>query len=210
MIRINLLEKRENEGRAASGKSGSRLGLSMPSLSGLDVIGSILLVLATAGWLGYTTWQKSSQLAEIEAEIRRTDDELERLQKALAKVDEFQAKKTALEKRVELITDLKRRQVVPVQLLDQLSRELPDFLWLELLNEQSGALKLTGKATTYNAVSNFYNNLKDSTYFADVTLGTTRRVPEGVSFQLSCRFVTPKPGTSPESNGVVADARQGG
>jgi Tfp pilus assembly protein PilN len=75
-----------------------------------------------------------------------------------------------------------------VHLLDQLSRELPDFLWLEGLEESGGTVKISGKATTYNAVSNFYNNLTDANSFSAVTLGNTRKVPEGVSFSMSCRF----------------------
>lgn len=215
MIRVNLLEKREggekSRARGTSGGGGGGRSFSMPSLGGLDTLGIVLIVLASAGWLGYTSWTKSQELDQLEQEIQRTNEELVRLQKALEKVDEFQAKKKALESRVELITDLKRRQIVPVQLLDQLSRELPDFLWLDQLNEQSGSLKLQGKATTYNAVSNFYNNLKDSPFFHDVSLGTTRRVPEGVSFVLSCRFAAPKAdAAAPAEGGVVADARRGG
>jgi hypothetical protein len=38
---------------------------------------------------------------------------------------------------------------------------------------------------------NFYNNLKDSPFFSDVTMGITQRAPEGVSFLLSCKFIPP-------------------
>ena len=186
MIRINLLEKRE--GATPGGGGGG------PSFSvgvGPVAIGVIAIVLLSVGWLGYAWWDKTSRIEQLDTEIEVANATLKELEKALRKVDEFEAKKAALEQRVELISDLKRRQVVPVHLLDQVSRELPDFLWLSNMTETGGALRVTGKATTYNAVSNFYNNLKDSPNFQDVTLGTTRRVPEGVSFQLSCRFVAP-------------------
>jgi Tfp pilus assembly protein PilN len=66
------------------------------------------------------------------------------------------------------------------------------------MEEKEAGVSLKGKATNYNAVSNFYNNLKDSPFFSDVTLGNTQRAPQGVSFVLSCRF-TPPPddGTQP-------------
>ena len=48
------------------------------------------------------------------------------------------------------------------------------------------------KATTYAAVSNFYSNLIDSGFFADVELGRTFEVPAGVSFSLTCSFSSQK------------------
>lgn len=194
--RINLLEKRE------PGKSSEKRS-SLPSikLNNPVLVGSLALLLITAGWLSFATWTKSSRLSELEEDIRKANQELTALQKALEKVDQFQAKKDALEQRVQIISDLKRRQVVPVHLLDQVSTELPDYLWLNKLDEQSGAIRMSGKATSYNAVSNFYNNLKESTFFRDVTLGTTKRDREGVSFQLSARFLAPK-----VANDIATDA----
>ena len=49
-------------------------------------------------------------------------------------------------------------------------------------------ISISGKATTYTAVSNFYSNLTGSGYFRDVSLGRTFEVPEGVSFSLTCGF----------------------
>jgi len=61
-------------------------------------------------------------------------------------------------------------------------------LWLESMTSTANAISVSGKATTYNAVSNFYGNLNESGHFLDVTLGRTFEVPEGVSFSLTCRF----------------------
>ncbi len=56
------------------------------------------------------------------------------------------------------------------------------------MSANNNAINITGKATTYNAVSNFYSNLNESGYFHEVALGRTFEVPEGVSFSLTCRF----------------------
>jgi len=193
---INLLEVQE-EGRPA----GTGIGTSFAAVASPAAVASLVLVGLTVGWLGWQWWARSSKIEELQAELKRTNEEVLQLKKALEKVDEFESKKAALEQRVQIISDLKRRQVVPVYLLDQVSRELPDFLWLDKLAESGGSLRISGKATTYNAVSNFYNNLRDSPFFEGVTLGTTRRVPEGVSFQLSCQFTGPTPGTAAAAGG---------
>jgi type IV pilus assembly protein PilN len=192
MIRINLLEQSKP---APSEKSGPKL-----SFNPMSLVWVLPLVLAV-GYIGWSWWSLSSEISGLETKIERADAELKQLEKALKTVDERQAKKQALEQRVKLIADLKRRQRVPVHLVDQISRELPEFLWLEGLEEQSGNVQVKGKATTYNAVSNFYNNLKDSPFFNGVVMGATQKVPEGVSFSLSTSFRPPK---APEA--ATADA----
>ncbi len=179
MIRINLLEQRRPE------KGEKKVALPADRMT---VVGIAVVVLLTVGFLGWRWYALNSRLAELKQEISRAEQERKELTKALQAVDEYQAKKEALQKRVQLISELKRKQKVPVHLLDQVSRQLPDYLWLEQLVERDGHVEIAGKATTFNAVSNFYNNLKNSPWFTDVVLGNTRQVPEGVSFQLSCRF----------------------
>jgi Tfp pilus assembly protein PilN len=83
---------------------------------------------------------------------------------------------------------LKKQQAVPVYILDQVSRNLPEFLWLDKMSAAANNISISGKATNYNAVSNFYTNLTDSGYFSNVSLGRTFKVAEGVAFSLSCSF----------------------
>lgn len=197
MIRINLLEQRRPE-------KGEKKA-AMP-VDRLTVGGIVLVVLLTAIFVGWKWYSLSHRLDQLKREIAQAEQERKELTKALEAVDEYQAKKEALQQRVQLISDLKRKQKVPVHLLDQVSRQLPDYLWLEHLTEKDGHVQIQGKATTYNAVSNFYNNLKNSPWFSDVVLGNTRRVPEGVSFQLSCRFRPVAEGGGPAEDDQAAAA----
>ena len=77
---------------------------------------------------------------------------------------------------------------MPVYILDQVSKNLPEFLWLDRMSASTNEINISGKATNYNAVSNFYTNLSDSGFFSNVSLGRTFEVPEGVAFSLSCNF----------------------
>lgn len=190
MIRINLLEKRQDAPARSASSSEPKLGGS----SGAGGLLALLVILIGLGAIGARWYQLSSRIGALDTEIAAADQEIAQLRQALAKMNEFQEKKKQLEHRVTIISDLKRRQEVPVLLLDMVSRQLPEYLWLDAMTESGGAISLSGRATTYNAVSNFYNNLTESPFFSDVMLGTTQKVPEGVSFQLSCRFVPPKPG----------------
>ncbi|MBP7146969.1 MAG: PilN domain-containing protein [Acidobacteria bacterium] len=203
MIRINLLEKRQKAPEKAS-------ALTTVSIGGAASVAAAAIIVLAFAFVGWQYYQYSSRISTLDTEIKKADQDIAELKKALKAVDEYQLKKKALEKRVDLISDLKRRQKVPVHLLDQISSQLPDFLWLEQLDEKESAISIRGKATTYNAVSNFYNNLKDSAFFRDVTLGNTQRAPEGVSFSMSCKFVAPQsdePAAAPPAPAPAAAPR---
>ncbi|MEW5805930.1 MAG: PilN domain-containing protein [Acidobacteriota bacterium] len=183
MIKINLLaERRPAKERAPiitieRGEGWWR---------GLILIGIIVLsFIVVAGWY----YSLDRQTRRLKAENERADKELKRLEEVRKKGDLYQKRRDLLERKVNIILQLKKNQTVPVLILDQISRNLPDFLWLDSLSEKSNVITLNGKATTYTAVSNFYNNLNQSAYFNNVSLGQTKEIPEGVSFQLSCTFV---------------------
>ncbi len=183
MIRINLLAERKPSREKAPILTVSE-GEGTWKMYLLLVI--IVVVILGIGWRWYSLERETKRLQAAHAEA---DKELKRLEEIRKKGDLYQKQKDLLERKVNLILDLKRNQTVPVYILDQISKNLPDFLWLDSLSEKNYVLTINGKATTYTAVSNFYNNLDTSSYFQDINLGQTKEVTEGVSFVLNCRFV---------------------
>ncbi len=143
-------------------------------------------------WIGFRWVSLNAQTSHLESENEKADKELVRLEEVRKKRDLYQAQRDMLEKKINILLKLKKAQTVPVHILDQISRNLPDFLWLDSLSEKSYVITIKGKATTYNAVSNFYNNLSHSPYFTNVTLGQTKEISEGVSFTLRCTFAMEK------------------
>jgi hypothetical protein len=60
---------------------------------------------------------------------------------------------------VQLIEQLRGGQNVPVQMLDHVSRSLPDMLWLTSLVQKGPELTIQGRSTTLIALSDFVGNL---------------------------------------------------
>mgnify|MGYP002336348879 CR=1 FL=1 len=54
--------------------------------------------------------------------------------------------------------------------MDQISRSLPEKVWLMNVNEQNGTIDLEGRATTNSEIVDFINNLKKSALFKDVQI----------------------------------------
>jgi Tfp pilus assembly protein PilN len=60
---------------------------------------------------------------------------------------------------VTLISRLRSGQSVPVQLLDHISRSLPDMLWLTGMQQTGDDVTIEGQSTTLIALSDFVGNL---------------------------------------------------
>jgi type IV pilus assembly protein PilN len=95
----------------------------------------------------------------VDSEIAIKTAEAARLQSLLAEVQKFEAQRTQLQQRVQLIEQLRSGQSVPVQLLDHVSKSLPDMLWLTDMNQEGGAVTIQGRSTTLIALSDFVANL---------------------------------------------------
>jgi len=193
MIRINLLTERKAGRGLAPVAAAAGATVTTPGSGALQsaVLGTILIGSLVA-FGGSYYWVKHT-VADLQQKNRAADAELNRLSEIRKKMDEYTRQKDLLERKVNLITDLKKNQEVPVHLLDQISRNLPDFLWLESMRQEGGShLTLNGKATTYNAVADFYNRLASSGWFNNVTQGKVFEVTEGVSFTITCDFASNK------------------
>ena len=191
MIRINLLaERKAREGAATPGPATGTGEAVTGTLQSLLL--ALVLIGVLVGLLGFGYYVKHT-VASLQKDIRDADAELARLAEIRKKMDDYTKQKELLEKKVNLITELKKNQQVPVHLLDQISRNLPDFLWLDSMRQDAGNhIVLVGKATTYNAVADFYNRLIQSGWFENVTQGKVYEVPEGVAFNLTADFSAKK------------------
>ena len=184
MIKINLL---------AGTQQAKTRAVKTPRFEGVGTLGQnvlmtgvVILALLFIGWRWYSLESEHRQLHD---EIVKAQAEKERLQAIIKKGEEYKAKKELLQRKIALITQLKRNQSGPVHLLDEVSKQLPDFLWLDSMTESGQSISIQGKATTYNAVSNFYNNLTGSNYFDQVVLGPIASTSGGITFSLTCKFV---------------------
>ena len=183
MIKVNLLTgaKREPVRRAPA--------LKMDGFAGsqnLLLLVILALALAFAGWRYYSLAAESERLNQ-DLDIAR--EQLKKVEDDRKAIEVLKTKKAAFQKQIDIITNLKNNQQVPVRLLDEVSRNLPDFLWLVSMQEANNQLTFSGKATTPNAYANFYNNLDASPFFQEVGKISYTAARDDVTFSLSARFV---------------------
>jgi type IV pilus assembly protein PilN len=150
MIRINLLgvERKQVRSKGPTFDIGQKL----------TVACSLVLVGAVLG-IGYWYWSLNETSARIDREIVAANTEATRLRGLLTEVQQFEARRAQLTQRVQLIEQLRGGQSVPVQLLDHVSRSLPDMLWLTSMAQNGPELTIQGRSTTLIALSDFVGNL---------------------------------------------------
>lgn len=144
MIKINLLPK-ERRRRA--------LSMGRPVLTGVLVCVVVLL-----GMLG-AWWWLEGQVQALQQDIRQKSAELERYKNEIKKVEQFLSEKKRLEERLQVVAKLAAEQEGPVRLLDQLSRVLPDEVWLTGMNKTKEKLTLQGYAFSNFGIANFMTEL---------------------------------------------------
>lgn len=190
MIRINLLavERKQAPAKFTAGQK-------------LTVACSLLLV-ATVALLGWRFWSLRQESVRLDADITAAQAETRRLHSVLEQVGEFEKRRTLLQQRVALIEDLRKGQSGPVHLLDELSRALPERLWITQMKTQNGDVRLEGRTTSLTALSDFVGNLESSGYFTrpveilDSQVETQREQPgsipgDVVKFSVRAQFALP-------------------
>ena len=150
MIRINLLGVERKQARKAT--------TTFDIGQKLTVACSLILVAGLLG-IGYWYWTLNENSARVDREIAAANAEATRLRTLLTEVQQFEARRGQLTQRVQLIEQLRGGQSVPVQLLDHVSRSLPDMLWLTSMVQNGPELTIQGRSTTLIALSDFVGNL---------------------------------------------------
>ena len=125
MIKINLVA----EAPAAAVVQAERPKFSLGAKQG-DII--LMIVLASGRHRGRhpvvpPDQQAHSDLREVERERRRERDEL---LVYIKKVEELEARREALRHKINVINELKQNQQGPVRIMDEVSRALPELVWL--------------------------------------------------------------------------------
>jgi type IV pilus assembly protein PilN len=183
MIKVNLLA----EARAEKVTRQPLISLGAANLNNYIILGLLVLGLAVSG---YRYWQLDSRLKGIREEVAVNQKEYERLKPIIDEVEEFKKKNAELKRKIEVIEKLKQNQQGPVRIMDEVSKALPDLLWLNSMQSTGGnTLSIRGQAMNENAVANFISNLASSPFFLEPSLRIMQQDSTGVfSFDLVCAF----------------------
>jgi Tfp pilus assembly protein PilN len=165
MIRINLLprEERVSAPRLTLPKIGGSL-LPMGILGG-----AVALIALTAGL-------ERAKLAALQSDVVQVRDEVRAIQPQVDRVKRLTSQRQELERRLEVIRQLDEGRFVSVRMMDNVSREVPKYLWLtSVKQENSGIVTVKGMTFSNLIVADFMMSMEKNPMFAAVDLIQTNR-----------------------------------
>lgn len=157
MIRINLLAKKVSKKKA---------GAIQHLAAGVAVI---LLLLLGLGWV----WMnQNDKLATLRSQVAKQQAEKERLKNVNEEKARFESEKTELERKLAIITKLQKERIVPVHLLDELTRaiDVTTPIWLTSYAYTPGGVTLDGYSLSHEALRPLVDSLEKSPYHQSVEL----------------------------------------
>jgi type IV pilus assembly protein PilN len=193
MIRINLLpvDREKVAKKKAKFEAGQKIA-----------VGCSFILIATVLGIGWWYWTLSKQSAKLDSDIANAQAEAARLNSIIQQVQQFEQRKQQLQQRVGLIEQLRKGQGGAVRLLDQISRSLPETLWLTEMRQQGSDLVIDGRCTTLTSLSDFVASLTQSGYFSKgvelvqsqvdaPAAATATGTPSLIKFQVKAKFSIP-------------------
>jgi type IV pilus assembly protein PilN len=144
MIRINLLPKEQRIRRAP-----------VNTTRVLAAVGAVIMLLAMAyGW-----YWLNGEVGRLETAIQQTRADLKRYEELAKQVDKYRVEKKRLEEKIQMIETLVAAQAGPVRLLDELSKALPNEVWLTAFTRTGKRLEISGVAFSNFNVATLMTNL---------------------------------------------------
>jgi type IV pilus assembly protein PilN len=200
MIRINLLAVERERVR-------SKRVVLIPAAHRVT-IGATVILVGTAVLIGWWFLTLRQQSAQLDIDLTQAETETRQIRSVLEQVRKFESQKAMLQQRVTLIEQLRKGQYAPVHLLDEVSKSLPDRLWLSDLTQTGTEFTIGGMTDSLTAVSDFVANLEGTRWFKkpveilDSQVQTDAKAGDLIKFQIKAQFNDP---TAP----VAAPAKAG-
>ena len=175
MIEINLLPV-----RAARRRESIRLQL---SVAGLTIFLVIVCIILLSSNLEKREAAVDKQAAFVKAEIAKLD-------KVVGEIEKLKQEKAKLEKKNNVIKNLDKGRLRAAYILDGMSQNTPEKIWIESMAKSGKSLKISGVALDNETIANFMRVLEKSKYFGGVELGASEQINRGgmklKKFNLHC------------------------
>lgn len=158
----------------------------MTSLIGLFIVAAFAL-----GFLQFNAIKKEKTL------LTAVQDEKEKLKDVLVKLERVQEQQDLIMRKIDLINQLKSQQGVAVSILDELSKNIPYWVWLTEVSFSKQQVQIRGRAIDLNLISDYIYNLETSPHFQNVDLASSNRRQvrgnEFLDFAITARYMVIQP-----------------
>jgi type IV pilus assembly protein PilN len=121
----------------------------------------LFAVLLVGAGVGLLMWNSSmaSKIADKRNQITQVTAEIETYKRQIGQIDEYKGQEEKFRSKLKVINNLIRGKTGPVQVLDRLSKIIPEEVWVTKWEEKSGDVTLEGEAVNLKFVGQFMSVL---------------------------------------------------
>jgi Tfp pilus assembly protein PilN len=189
MIRINLLKPETKD----LSQQVQAPGITEEAPKKGPNIGNLVFLALVIGLGAFYFFQQKAFQRE-NALLATARQEKSQLQYVEAKLEEQRKARESLDRKITLIESLNARRDMAPRLMDELSRTLPDWVWLsEVVYDEKG-ISIKGRALSNNLVADYIGSLEASPQIMNVNLvSSTQKTVQGDQYlEFSLRAVLEK------------------
>jgi len=202
MIKINLLEVERERRPKAAPTGGVPTGAMFLGILGLSIAAFVLYYIVI-----------DKRLTELQQDVAEKEAKKRELEPYIKRADELEQRKKEMEKKNHAIEELRSQRTIPVHILDEVSRALPEYLWLSSLTVKGEVLQIEGETIQEQAIPTFMKSLDASEFIGTCSLiETVQKAPgtqgNSTTFKISAPITNPfKPKAPEETTSTTRRAR---
>jgi Tfp pilus assembly protein PilN len=175
MIRINLLKPETKD----ISQQVTAPGIAEEAPKKGPNIGNLIFLVLVIGLGAFYFFQQKAFRSE-NALLATARQEKSQLQYVEAKLEEQRKARESLDRKITLIESLNAQRDMAPRLMDELSRRLPEWVWLnEVVFDEKG-IQIKGRALSNNLVADYISGLESSAQIMNVNLvSSTQKTTQG-------------------------------
>ncbi|KGJ89730.1 PilN domain-containing protein [Colwellia psychrerythraea] len=130
----------------------------------LGAVGTIALALVLS-----TNFYYDTRVNGQNTKNQYLKNEISQLDIQITEIQNLNAKKAALQKRINVVEQLQRSRNVGTQVLDEIAKIIPNGIYIIELEKQGNTLQVTGKSESNNHLANMIRAVELSDLFVGAT-----------------------------------------
>lgn len=161
IIRVNLLPVKRKK---------------KPKALPVSIIFGVFIAIAMIFVSAFVIWSLGREISNAKSQKVQNDKKIAELKDKVKEVENYEAEKKKLIARSNLIVELKTSQSIPVRILIEMNKAIPEGIWLKDISFKGGNdIEISGSGFTNEDIVNYVENLKASNFFVDPNLKESKR-----------------------------------
>ena len=153
-------------------------------------LGNLIFVLLVIG-LGMFYFLQEKAINRENTLLAKARQEKSELQYVEAKLEEQRKARESLDRKITLIESLNAQRGLAPRIMDELSRRIPEWVWLSEVVYDDKGIQIKGRALSNNLISDYIGSLEASPQIMNVNLvSSTQKTAKGDQYlEFSLRAV---------------------